>query len=132
LPSDADVNTHGPYGHPYLDHYRVEADRRPFLIEVDGRWAGFALVRLGPPIDITEFFVMRRFRRSGVARAAAELIFKLLPGTWQVRQLTRNPITTQFWRRVIPVDFADLDGDDGPVQHFVIPPSRPSMDVPGS
>ena len=82
-----DVDEHGLYGYRYLDHYWVKADRRPFLISVDGRWAGLALVRLGPPIDMSEFFVMRRFRRAGVGREAARQIFVMLPGHWQVRQL---------------------------------------------
>jgi predicted acetyltransferase len=115
-----DVDAHGLYGYPYLDHYWVEPDRRPFLIDVEGRWAGFALVRLGPPIDMSEFFVMRRFRRSGVGREAAGQIFKMLPGRWQVRQLAQNPSATGFWRSVIPVDFTEVDGEEGPVQQFAI------------
>lgn len=119
-----DVDCHGLYGYPYLDHYWLERDRRPFLFDVDGWWAGFGLVRLGPPIDMAEFFVLRRFRRSGIGRDAASQIFRMLPGRWQVRQLASNPGATQFWRRVIPVDFTQVDGHEGPVQHFVIEPSR--------
>lgn len=117
-----DVDGHGLYGYPYLDHYWVDSDRRPFLFDVDGQWAGFALVRLGSPTDMSEFFVLRRFRRAGVGRDAASQIFRLLPGPWQLRQLRSNPGATTFWRRVIPVDFAELDGAEGPVQHFVIAP----------
>jgi predicted acetyltransferase len=117
-----DVDGHGLYGYRYLDHYWVEADRRPFLIDVDGRWAGFALVRLGPPIDMSEFFVMRRFRRAGVGREAATQIFMMLPGHWQVRQLASNPSASQFWRGAIPVEFTEAIGEEGPVQHFVIEP----------
>jgi predicted acetyltransferase len=119
---DRDVDAHGLYGYRYLDHYWVEADRRAFLIDVDGRWAGFALVRLGSPTDMSEFFVMRKFRRSGVGREAALAIFGMIPGQWQVRQLARNPSATQFWRSVIPVEFNEVDGNEGPVQHFIIPP----------
>jgi predicted acetyltransferase len=115
-----DVGDHGLYEYRYLDHYWVESDRRPFLIQVDGRWAGFALVRLGPPIDMSEFFVMRRFRRSGVGREAARQIFRMLPGGWQVRQLASNTSASQFWRRVIPVDFIEVNDGEGPVQQFVI------------
>lgn len=117
-----DVDEHGLYGYRYLDHYWVEADRRPFLIDVDGRWAGFALVRLGPPIDMSEFFVMRRFRRAGVGREAATQIFMMLPGRWQVRQLSSNPSATRFWREVIPVSFTEAITDEGLAQHFVIEP----------
>ena len=118
---DRDVDTHGIYGYPYLDDYWVEADRCPFLIDIDGRWAGFALVRLGPPVDISEFFVMRRFRRSGVGREAALQLFWKYPGEWQLRQLASNPSATSFWRSIIPVEFAEFETEDGPVQRFMIP-----------
>jgi predicted acetyltransferase len=55
-----DLNTHGEYGYRYLDHYWTETDRHPFLFTADGRWAGFALVRSGPPADMSEFFVLRK------------------------------------------------------------------------
>lgn len=116
-----DVDHHGLYGYPYLDHYWVELDRRPFLFDIGGQWAGFALVRLGRPIDMSEFFVLRRFRRAGVGREAALQIFRMLPGPWQLRQVTTNPDATRFWRRIIPVDFTEVDDAEGPVQHFVIP-----------
>ena len=40
-----DVDEHGVFGYRYLDHYWTEPDRHPFFIRVDGRLAGFALVR---------------------------------------------------------------------------------------
>lgn len=119
---DRDVDAQGLYGYPYLDQYWSEADRRPFLFDVDGQWAGFALLHLGPPIDMSEFFVMRRFRRSGVGREAALQLFRKFPGTWQIRQLPRNPIAALFWRSTIPVDYRELENEDGIVQHLVIPP----------
>jgi predicted acetyltransferase len=69
---------------------------------------------------MSEFFVLRRFRRSGVGRDAALQIFRMLPGPWQLRQLTGNPDATKFWRRIIPVDFTEVEGAEGPVQPFVI------------
>lgn len=118
---DRDVDVHGLYSYPYLDDYWVDADRRPFLIDVDGRWAGFALVRLGPPVDISEFFVMRRFRRSGVGREAALQLFRKYPGEWQLRQLASNASAASFWRSIIPVEFDEFETQDGPVQRFMIP-----------
>ena len=118
-----DVDTKGLYGYPYLDLYWIEDDRRPFLFKVDGRWAGVALVRLGPPIEMSEFFVMRRFRRLGIGREAALQIFQRHPGPWQIRQLTKNPGATLFWRSAIPVDYDESGTEEGFVQHFVIPPA---------
>ena len=116
-----DVDARGLYDYAYIDDYWVDADRRPFLVEADGRWAGFALVRLGPPIDMSEFFVVRRFRRLGVGQQAALQLFREFPGTWQIRQLPRNPGATAFWRSVIPVEYRESKTEDGLVQHFVIP-----------
>ena len=61
-------------GYGYIDHYWTDEGRHPFLIRVDGRIAGFVLVRRlsagsGPPEhSIVEFFVMKKYRRRGVGR----------------------------------------------------------------
>jgi predicted acetyltransferase len=117
-----DVDERGLYGYQYLDNYWTDIDRRPFLIRVDGHWAGLALVRLGPPIDMSEFFVMRKYRRGGVGRDAAVEVFRRLPGEWQVRQLIANEPATAFWREIIPVPYSEEHGKDGIVQRFVVEP----------
>src|SRR5581483_9979360 len=71
----ADVDLHGEYGYRYLDHYWTEAERHPFLMRSDGKWVGLALVRSGSPHDMAEFFVMRKYRRSGLGRTAARELF---------------------------------------------------------
>ena len=119
--NDGDVDAHGSFGYPYLDHYWTEPDRRPFLFRVAGHWAGLALVRVGTPHDMAEFFVMRKYRRHGVGIVAARALFARVPGDWQVRQLTANPAATTFWRRAIPVTFTEALNDEGPVQRFSIP-----------
>ena len=50
---------------------------------------------------MTEFFVLRRFRRRGVGRAAAFPAFDRFAGPWEVRQREDNPNATAFWRRTI-------------------------------
>jgi predicted acetyltransferase len=116
----ADVGVDGCYGYPYLDLYWTEVARHPFLFRVDGRLAGFAFVRSGKPHDMAEFFVLRKYRRSGVGAIAARTVFAQFPGEWQVRELTANSGATAFWRTVIPVSFAEDTNADGPVQHFTI------------
>ena len=117
---DADVDDNGLYGYRYLDNYWSEPDRHPFLFRVDGRWAGFALVRAGDPHDLAEFFVMRKYRRHGVGTLLAREVFSRFPGAWQVRQMASNPAATAFWRRAIPVEFEQERLADGPVQRFTI------------
>jgi predicted acetyltransferase len=118
---DTDVDAHGLYNYRYLDNYWTENDRHPLLFRVDGRWAGFALVRAGAPHDMAEFFVMRKYRRRGVGTLLARDVFARFPGEWQVRQMASNPAATTFWTRAIPVDFAQETLDHGPVQRFTIP-----------
>ena len=118
---DGDVDAHGLYNYRYLDDYWTETDRHPLLFRVDGRWAGFALVRTGAPHDMAEFFVMRKYRRRGVGTVLAREVFARFPGEWQVRQMASNPSATAFWIRAIPVDFAQETLDHGPVQRFTIP-----------
>ena len=119
---DADVDSHGLYGYRYLDNYWTEPDRHPLLFRVDGNWAGFALVRAGAPHDMAEFFVMRRYRRSGVGTTIAREVFARFPGEWQVRQMTTNTAATAFWTRAIPAEFEQELLEHGPVQRFTIAP----------
>jgi predicted acetyltransferase len=69
---------------------------------------------------MSEFFVMRKYRRGGVGTALAREVFARFPGEWQVRQMTSNPAATAFWRRAIPVEFTQEMLDQGPVQRFTI------------
>ncbi len=115
-----DVDEHGFYGYQYLDHYWTDDNRCPLLFKVDGRWAGCALVRTGEPHDMAEFFVMRRYRRSGIGIQAARAVFARFPGAWQVRQMAGNPASTMFWKQAIPVPFEDGTHETGPMQTFTI------------
>ena len=118
---DIDVGDDGLYNYRYLDNYWTESDRHPLLFRIDGKWAGFALVRAGAPHDMAEFFVIRKYRRRGVGTVLAREVFARFPGEWQVRQMASNPAATAFWTRAIPVDFAQETLDHGPVQRFTIP-----------
>jgi predicted acetyltransferase len=117
----SDLDEHGEYGYLYLDVYWTEPDRRPFLLRVDGKWAGFALVRTGPPLDMAEFFVLRKYRRSGVGRRTAMALFGMFPGTWTVRQQLSNPSATVFWRSVIPFRYSERTTNREVIQEFTAP-----------
>jgi predicted acetyltransferase len=95
----------GPYD--YIESYWRDADRRPFLIEVNGRTAGFALVNAhshrGEAIvhAMAEFFVVRQFRRSGVGHEAARAIFAANPGRWELAIAAPNAPARAFWPRAV-------------------------------
>ncbi len=108
--------------------------RTLFIIRADGRPAGFALVGMysvlttSPDVtDMNEFFVLRKYRRHGVGRAAAHKLFDMFPGRWEVREVGPNVGAQAFWRRIIG-DYTGGDYEDrvvegkrgpGPVQFFV-------------
>ena len=106
---DVSLGPDGRFGYPRLPLYWSEPDRRfPFLIRCDSHVAGFVLATRGSPVDddpdtydVAEFFVMRRYRRSGVGRQAALLLWRQLPGKWTVRVTEANRGAIPFWQGVM-------------------------------
>lgn len=104
----ADVNEHGFYGYNYLDHYWTEENRHPFFIKVDGNLAGLVLVSYftyalkdNSAMSISEFFIMRRYRRKGIGKIAAFEVFDQFPGRWEVNQHGDNGPSKLFWEKII-------------------------------
>ncbi len=98
----------GRFGYPDLPLYWGEPGRHPFLIKVDGKLAGFALIRKLAPVtghdaawDLAEFFVLRAYRRRGVGRQAAHSVWRQFPGLWQVRVMRANQTARRFWQHAI-------------------------------
>lgn len=80
----------------------------PFVILLDGRRAGFALVQRPPAFPrhtadyrMAEFFVVDEARRRGVGAGAAALLFTRFAGEWEVVEDEYNRPALAFWRRVI-------------------------------
>jgi predicted acetyltransferase len=102
-----DVDEDGHFSPPSLDAYWSEPGHGAFLIRADDQLAGFALLEPrsritdAPVNDMAQFFVMRRYRKSGVGQAAATTLFDRFLGPWEVRQAPVNLAATAFWRRVI-------------------------------
>jgi predicted acetyltransferase len=99
----------GRFSYRTLSLYWSEPTRRfPFLIRCGTQVAGFILVTRGSPVsedpetfDVAEFFVMRRYRRAGVGREAAALLWSRLPGKWTVRVTEANRGGLAFWDGVM-------------------------------
>ena len=102
------VNDEGLYPYVNLEPYWREPDKHVFLARVDGRWSGFALVskhsylsNANDTMEISEFFVMRRYRGQGVGDAMARHIFDLFPGKWELQVTHNNIRALNFWIRVV-------------------------------
>ena len=104
-----ELGADGRFGYEKLPLYWSEPERRfPFLIRCGTRVVGFALVTRGSPLsddpddlDVAEFFVVRRHRRSGVGRRAAFLLWNRFAVRWIVRVSEGNRSGRHFWASVI-------------------------------
>ncbi|MHA7985632.1 GNAT family N-acetyltransferase [Rathayibacter sp. CAU 1779] len=111
-----DVQADGSYHYEWLDAYWTDADRKAYLFDVDEHPAGFALVRLIDPLEMAEFFMLRKYRRSGIGTAAARDVIARHPGPWIITQVPGNEASMSFWRRAIPVPFEERRHADGHVE----------------
>lgn len=81
----------------------------PFLVRVDGHWAGFAFVQVGSYLApkhnahwlMDEFFILRKYRRTGLGSWFATELFKRFPGVWEIGQIPENAAATAFWRKLL-------------------------------
>jgi predicted acetyltransferase len=97
-----DLNAHGEYAYSYLDHYWTEDGRYPFIFRVENNFVGFALVRRKPDeYRMAEFFILRKYRRQGLGKLAAETVIRRFGGRWQIYQLGANKPAQKFWNEVV-------------------------------
>jgi predicted acetyltransferase len=87
---DVQIGADGKFGYKNLPLYWNDPRRHPFLVHVDKNLAGFVLLKKGSEIsgdenawDITEFFILRGYRRRGVGTHIAHELWRRLPGSWE-------------------------------------------------
>jgi predicted acetyltransferase len=103
-----ELGADGRFGYKSLPLYWSEPGRHPFLVRIDGKLAGFVLVKRGSEVsgndgvwDIAEFFVVRSYRRHGAGTRVAQEVWKRFPGAWEVRVLQANVAALHFWAHAI-------------------------------
>jgi predicted acetyltransferase len=103
---DIDTQADGSYAYDTSQVWKNGYDA--YLAKLGDSIAGFALV--GPAVnwpgdsdayDVHEFFVIRRYRKTGCGRRMAEFIWNEYPGKWLVRVLEANKPAVLFWRNAI-------------------------------
>ncbi|MFF4891014.1 GNAT family N-acetyltransferase [Micromonospora chersina] len=97
LPDDSGLFTSGP-----LPTYLQDPDSSGYLICQETRPVGFAFVSgvTTPTRHVSEFFVVRAVRRSGVGNRAARQLLATHAGRWEVAFQEENPGAARFWRRL--------------------------------
>jgi predicted acetyltransferase len=90
-----------------VDKFFTADEHYAYLIRADGKIAGFVLV--DTDIDyykdsdhaISEFFVLYKYRRSGVGKQAAKEAFERHKGGWEIKMHPKNGVSIEFWKRVV-------------------------------
>jgi predicted acetyltransferase len=105
---ELEIGWDGRFGYSTLPLYWSEPGRHPFLVWVEGRLAGFVLVKRGSDVsgdaavwDMAEFFVLRGYRRRGIGTHIAHEIWRRFPGLWEVRVMESNVSARPFWAHAI-------------------------------
>lgn len=100
-----DLDAQGRYGFD-LTRHRLANRSRAYIARDGLQYVGFALIA---PAIVTQtegtwmeqFFILKRYRRSGFGRALAEFVFLRHPGPWEIGQIVGNATAYSFWRKVI-------------------------------
>ncbi len=99
-----------PREHEIFAHWFSNDQSHPLLIMKGSEPVGFALVtrpriaaagETAANYTMSEFFVRQAYRRVGIGRDAATLIFDRFAGEWEIVEYQRNPGAVAFWRRVL-------------------------------
>ena len=100
-----DLDAQAKYGYDLSRH--KQGGRFHAHIAIEGtQYVGFALVA---PAAVTrkegawmeQFFILKRYRRSGYGFALARHVFYRHPGLWEVGEMAANLEAQAFWRKVI-------------------------------
>ena len=124
VPDDAlgRVAADGTFAYPWFDKYWPPGSTHQVnLFRIHGDVAGFAMLNDWPPSGapndhaVAEFFVLQKYRRSGLGRQAARTLFRRHPGIWELGVVDYNKPALGFWRNVLsqePVhDLSERPGD---------------------
>ena len=101
-----DQQLEGNYADNTEEYWTGDTD--VYLLYIKGIPVGFSIVGVAEKWlpgagarDMTEFFVVRRHRNSGIGRKFAAHVWSRYPGPWLVRVFRANEPALPFWRKVI-------------------------------
>lgn len=89
-------------------HYFEESSRIAYLVKVYDDVAGFILLNhavtsMDSDWNMGEFFILGKYQGQGIGKYAAEEIWQLHPGKWEVSVIPENSSALKFWESAISV-----------------------------
>jgi len=98
------ISADGRFIYKGLSRYWNDPNRRTFLIKIDNELAGLVMLRRRCDTsdkkaywEMTEFFVLRGYRRQGIGTVAVHEIWKQFTGQWKVYVMDSNKAACRFW-----------------------------------
>ena len=87
----------------FLEYWR-EKGRHPYFIFRDSEIADFILVRTvstdeGSFFQVSEFYILPEYRRTGIGIEAVSLLWQKFPGLWELQVLGNNKTARVFWSK---------------------------------
>jgi predicted acetyltransferase len=83
-----------------IDELLANGGHEATLIYAEDQLVGFVIVGglSGSRRDISEFFILRSWRRKGVSAKVAEAVIRRHRGSWQIAFQENNLVAARFWR----------------------------------
>jgi predicted acetyltransferase len=91
---------------PDFDDFWQQPKHWPFWAVVDGKRAGFALIRFVDEMNamqMAQFYILPEYRRGNIGLKFARDVIARHPGPWRIRQMAANTRAVAFWRRVAEI-----------------------------
>lgn len=81
----------------------LDAQHQGFILTVDTLPAGIAAIGIeaNHHYEICEFYIVPYYRKQGIGKHFAQLIWQHRAGDWEVKQIQGAEYATQFWRKTI-------------------------------
>lgn len=101
---DLKPNEAGKFEYEGLNLYFSKEELNPFFIMCQGETAGFVLLNSGKYAGkdsdyvIHELFILKGFRKKGIASAAIENLMRIYKGKYKVEQIVSNKKAVNFWK----------------------------------
>jgi predicted acetyltransferase len=99
--------TNGLFEFDVFEWFFEKEGLTPFFIHVEDRIIGFILLQSGPFSNqefadyvLNSFFILKKYRRKGLGRAACQLFFEQFPGRYAISQILTNTPAILFWRNL--------------------------------
>jgi predicted acetyltransferase len=99
---DAQLDSEGLFDDSFVDNYYDGGQLKSLKIKQQDRIIGFIFCSTGQTVDyvIQEFFVLRNYRRQGLARQALKQFFALYDGKIGFVVLKKNKPAQLFWGNI--------------------------------